>query len=54
MKELIFHDDCPGPGVFLGDFAAGLTIAMQRKAKASAIDLDAALTIAREVAENLN
>ena len=54
MKELIFHDDCPGPGVILGDFAAGLTVAMQRKAKAPAIDLDAALTIAREVAENLN
>ena len=54
MKELIFHDDCPKPGVIHGDFAAGLTVAMQRKAKAPAIDLDAALTIAREVAENLN
>ena len=54
MKELIFYDDCPGPGVILGDFAAGLTVAMQRKAKAPAIDLDAALTIAREVAKNLN
>ena len=44
MKELIFHDDCPGPGVILEDFAAGLTVAMQRKPRAPAIDLDTAVT----------
>lgn len=31
LKDLIFHDKCPGPGVILGDFAAGLAAAMLKK-----------------------
>ena len=31
MKDLFFYDDCRGPGVLLGDFAAGLTAAMVKK-----------------------
>ena len=31
MKDLFFYDNCRGPAVLLGDFAAGLTAAMMRK-----------------------
>ena len=31
MKDLFFYDDCSGPAVLLGDFAAGLTAAMIKK-----------------------
>ncbi len=31
MKDLFFYDDCRGPAVILGDFAAGLTAAMVKK-----------------------
>ena len=31
MKDLFFYDNCRGPAVMLGDFAAGLTAAMIKK-----------------------
>lgn len=31
MMDLFFYDDCSGPAVFLGNFAAGLTAAMIKK-----------------------
>ena len=31
MKDLFFYDNCQGPAVLLGDFAAGLTAVMVRK-----------------------
>ncbi len=31
MKDLFFYDNCRGPAVLLGDFAAGLTAAMIKK-----------------------
>ena len=31
MKDLFFYDNCRGPAVVLGDFAAGLTAAMTKK-----------------------
>lgn len=31
LKDLMFHDACPDPGVILGDFAAGLAAAMLKK-----------------------
>ena len=30
MQELMFYDECPGPYVILGDFAAGLRAAMMK------------------------
>ena len=48
MKNLIFHDACPGPRVILGDFAAGLTAAMYRRAP------DTAINIAWQVARSMH
>lgn len=31
LKDLIFHDKCPGPGVILGDFATRLAAIMLKK-----------------------
>ena len=42
MKDIFFHDTCPGPRVILGDFAAGLTAAMHKK-RAKEINPDAAI-----------
>ena len=50
MKDLIFHDKCPGPGVILGDFAAGLGAAMQNKKSRSSED-DAVMFTAWEAAQ---
>lgn len=53
LKDLIFHDACHGPGVILGDFAAGLAAAMLRK-RSQILDRDAALNVAWEVAQAMD
>ena len=53
MKDLFFHDTCPGPRVILGDFAAGLTAAMHKK-RAKEINPDAAMTVAWQVAQSIH
>lgn len=53
LKDLIFHGACPGPGVILGDFAAGLAAAMLKK-MSQILDRDAALNVAWEVAQAMD
>ena len=53
LKDLIFHDKCPAPGVILGDFAAGLAAAMLKK-RSQTLDRDAALNVAWEVAQAMD
>lgn len=45
MRDLIFYDKCPGPGVIFGDFAAELAAAMTKK-RTETLDRDAAFRIA--------
>ena len=52
MKNLIFDDECHGPRVKLGDFAAGLSAAMQRK-RLWTVDADAALGMAWQVSQSM-
>lgn len=53
LKDLIFHNACPGPGVILGNFAAGLAAAMLKK-RSQILDSDAALNVAWEVAQAMD
>ena len=53
MKDLIFHDACPGPKAMLGDFAAGLTAAMHKK-RAKKINPGVSMTIAWQVAQSMH
>lgn len=53
MRDLIFHDRCPGPGVILGDFAAGLVAAMTKK-RSQTLDRDIALNVAWEVSQAMD
>lgn len=53
LKDLIFYDKCPGPGVILGDFAAGLAAAMLKKSSQT-LDRDLASNVAWEVAQAMD
>lgn len=53
LKDLIFHDRCPGPGVILGDFAAGLAAAMLKK-RSQTLDRDVAFNVAWEVSQRMD
>lgn len=53
LQDLIFYDECPGPGVILGDFAAGLVAAMLKK-RSQTRNRDAALNIAWEVSQAMD
>lgn len=53
LKDLIFHNKCSGPGVILGDFAAGLALAMLKK-RTQILDWDVAFNVAWEVSQQMD